>query len=215
MRNIFLTMALSTLIVLSGSPVFADDSSDGYVLVNDDVWFVYLGEVHDNLDDAKTNFLKRDYNEAQKDTELAANKLKMEASRSSKAGKALLNKAADELDTMGKKIKNGSVDSVQELDTTSSNTYHALASHHLLLASKEWTKKQTSKAGHDLNAAATHVENAFKIAGKKIDSATASTLHAAKAMGHKMISGHKPKPEEVNVVFDNLLVVVNPAANNN
>ncbi len=107
-------------------------------------------------------------------------------------------------------MHNGGEHSLKDLEARLSRIHSSLAHHHLLLAEKEWSKKESQKVGQDLQAAAEHVEDTIRMVEGKIDDKAASALRAAKDLGHKLVKGHKPRPEEVNIVVNGLWVVIPP-----
>ena len=107
-------------------------------------------------------------------------------------------KASQEaLAKLANRVENGMVESVEELDRTFAQAFHALSKYHYLKAAEFWAKKETVQAGQELEAAGAYLERGAKQAGKKVESGVEAVIKDTRLLSGKMIHGAGWVSEEV------------------
>ena len=165
------------------------EAPKGYVIVEEDVWVYFVDAPEEHFQKARVSFLKKEYKAAASEIHRAAAMVSLEAARAKGKTKDALTASAKELHTLATKIETGSVKDVHEMNAAVARAHQALAQHHYLKASESWAKKETQKAGHEMKAAMTHVENALAWSGHKIEAGWDATVNGIREVSAKMIKG--------------------------
>jgi hypothetical protein len=87
------------------------------------------------------------------------------------------------------RVEKGTVKSVQELDRVFAQTFHALAQYHYLKTMESWAKKETTKAGQELEAASAALARGAKQAGEKMKGKVGSVIEDSHLLAEKLIQG--------------------------
>jgi hypothetical protein len=108
------------------------------------------------------------------------------------------------LSELADKVEKGAVKSVRELDDVFSRASSALAQYYYQMANESWARKEASKAGHELRAAAFHLEKGIQRTEGKVESSVQSLVQKTGRLSEKMIKGVKVAEGEVEKGIQNL-----------
>jgi len=165
------------------------EAPEGYVLVEEDVFVTFVNQPQHHFKRSVEDFVKKDMKASAAEIRKGAAFLKLEASRASADGKRGLMASVHELDKLACDVEKGSVNDVKKLDQAFARACHGLAKHHYLKASEAWVKKEIQKAGHDLEAAAIHLEHGLSWAGHEMEAGIVGLISKARLVGGKLIEG--------------------------
>ncbi len=139
--------------------------------------------------EARENFLRKEYQEAAAGIHRGAAFLDQEAEQAAGEGKRVLLASSKELKQLADRERKGAVNSVQELTQAFARANRALAQYYQSKASESWARKAFSDAGRYLQAAAVSLERALGWADYRWEGETRETIAAAKTIGEKMKEG--------------------------
>jgi len=149
----------------------------------------FVGEAEHYFHQARESFLKKDMKTAADEIRKGAAFLKLEAGRATEAGKKPLMDSIQELEELADSVEKGTVTSTNELDHTFARAQSALATHYRLMATESWAKKETSKTGKALNAAALHLEYSAVWGFGKLETGTKEVVKDTRILSGKLIKG--------------------------
>lgn len=178
-------------------PKTAPQAPDGWILVEEDIWLLFPDEPGVQFHQAHENFLKKDFKAAAAHIRKGVGFMKLEAARATEDGKKALTTSIDELEKLASDVEKGTVKSTNDLGKAFARAHRALAVHHHLKASEAWAKKETSKTGHALKSAASHLESALAWSGHKIEAAVVKVMEIGHDVGEKLIQGARWTADEV------------------
>ena len=135
---------------------------------------------------ARESFLKKDFHDAASEIRSAAAFLDKEEARAAGESKRDLAGSAQDLRRLAETVEKKAVKSEKELDESFARAEYALARQYHAEASESWAKKEASKAGACLKAAAIHLENALTWAGSRMEEKSSKVVREAKGVGEKM-----------------------------
>jgi hypothetical protein len=161
---------------------------NGWVVIEEDVWFTLADEPQEHFQNAHESFLKKDLQRAAGEIRKAAAFVKVEAGRATDEGKQSLLTSVRELDKLADEVERGTIASVKQLDEAFGRVDHALAAHHHRMAKEFEAKKAAQKAGYELKAAALYVEQGLAWAGQKADASGAAAIQGAQTLAGKLIA---------------------------
>ena len=138
---------------------------------------------------ASMSFRKKDFHDAASEIRSATAFLDKEETRASGESKRDLAGSAQDLRRLAERVEKKSVRSESELNESFTRAEYALARQYHIETSESWTKKETSKAGARLKAAAGHLDNALAWAGSGMEEKTNKAIRDAKDVGEKMEKG--------------------------
>lgn len=142
-----------------------------------------------NFQKAHSSFMKNDLKSAASEIREAESEVKKGSENATgKAARDLKSSAAD-LESLAKKIESGAVTSAKDLEKAFSRSHRALAEYYHQSASEDWAKKDAGKAGHELKAAADHLDNAIAWSGHEANSGTKEVLKGTRDVADKLIEG--------------------------
>ena len=139
--------------------------------------------------DARENFLRKEYQKAAVEIDRGAAFLDKEAELATEARKKALIASARELDQLADRERKGAVHSVQELEQAFARAEHTLAGYYHSKALESWYGKAVPDAGRNLKAAAVHLENALNWAGQRLEAGGVQAIREGKEIGEKMEKG--------------------------
>lgn len=176
----------------------------GWILVEEDILIVFVDEPGEHFHKAREFFLKKDTKAVAAEIREGAAFLKLEAGRATGDGKKALMASVNELEKLADGVEKGTVTSAKELDDAFARAEYALAEHHYRKAKESWAEKEAKNTGHDLKAAAYHLENAFAWAGHKLEAGTIAVIDGVRLVAGKLIEGVGWVVAEVGKVIDDI-----------
>lgn len=186
------------------TPADPDSVPEGWVLVEEDVLTVFVDSPGEHFHKARQSFLKKDYKAAAEEIRKGAAFLKLQAARAAVEGRKGLTVSVGELEKLAEDIEKGTVTSAKTLDNAFARAHHALAKHHYLKALDNKAKKDGRKLGHDLKAAARHLEHGLAWAGHELEAATVRIIMDTGLLAGKLIEGTGWITEEVGKAIDKI-----------
>jgi serine protease Do len=118
--------------------------------------------------------------------------------------KQLLLASSKELEGLADQVQKGAVKAEQELNNAFSRAHNALAQYYQERAAKSWSKKATAEVGQDLDAAALHLEEAWKWSKTEVSDASTAVVDSAKQVGKKIAQGSGWMSAEVSKSIEDL-----------
>ena len=201
---IALIMVVMPPFVWAGGNQTQTAAEPGKVLVEQETLDVFADEPGHHFHQARENFLTKDMKGAASEIRKAVGFMKLEAARATGDGKKALTRSIDELEKLASDVEKGTVTSSNDLGKAFARAHHALALHYHLKASKAWAEKETSKTGHALKAAASHLERALAWSGHEVEAAVVRVMETARDVGEKLISGAHWTADEVGKALKDL-----------
>jgi hypothetical protein len=154
-------------------------------------------ELDQNFQKARKNFLAKKWKESAEGIRRGKSYLQSEADQAADKSREALASSAEELRRLADKVEKGAAKSVRELDTAFSRANSALAQHYQRMANESWARKEASKAGHELRAAAFQLEKGMRRAEGKVESDVKSVVQKTRQLAGRMIEGGKVAEGEV------------------
>ncbi len=161
----------------------------GYVLVEEDQWHQLADEPDRHLGRAREAFLMMDARTAAAEFRKAAVHVRIAIGHAAERGKNALRRSAHELEHIARRIEEGTVSSVEELDFASARALHALSDYQYAKAAEAWKKRETRLAGQYLRAAANNLEHAATRTDAMMKAATAKVAKDSRLIAGKLIEG--------------------------
>lgn len=199
-----LTMVLVPPFVWAGGSQTESPAEPGKVLVEEEIIYFFVDEPEGHFQQAHENFLKKDFKGAAAEIRKGTNFVKLETARATGEGKKTLTASIDELEKLASDVEKGTVKSANDLGKAFARVHHALAFHHHMQASEAWAKKETSKVGHALRAAASHLEKALAWGGHEIEAAVVKVIGTGRHVGEKLAQGGRWTADEVGKALKDL-----------
>lgn len=194
-------LALLIALGLTAWPVMADPGAKptettvepqpkpGWIVIEEDVWFRFDDEPTLYMHQAHKSFLKKEYQATARELRKAGGYLHVAAKNASSDTKAALTASALELDRLAADIHDGTVKSVKSLESAFARAERALAADDHAKAKSALSHDHHPKAGHYLSSAVTHVENAAKWSGQKLESGAIATAKGVRTVAEKLREG--------------------------
>jgi hypothetical protein len=177
---------------------------DGYVLVEDDVWFVNLDEPGRLLHKARADYTNSNRPMAATDLREASVYLRIEGRRTSESEiKHALFSSADELQTLAKDIVRGEYVPSNRFNRVFARVHYNLARANEKAASNAWARKDTERARRSLHAAMTNLKQGFVWSGHEMEASTVDFSRKVESLCAKMAKtgGWEGKEVEEAVKF--------------
>lgn len=159
----------------------------GHVLIEEDVWFRFHDEPPLHMERAREGFLKKEFGRTSQELHKTGGYLHAAASHADEEVKGMLRDSAEELDLLSASVKEGTVESVEELERAFARAEHALAIHNQHMSRRAMEQANTFRSGHYLKAAIQHAENSACWAGHELGEDSQKILNTGKALAGKMI----------------------------
>ncbi len=175
----------------------ADLDSD-WLVVDETSWYPYVDEPDRHFQNAHQSFVAKDYDKAAEEIRKGEAFVKLEARRASGDVKHSLNSSAQELDQLAVDTKKGTVKSVRDGDNAFERADRALAQSHEIKAKESWAKKETSKTGYEMKAAALSLEQSAAWAGSEAKSGVSTVVSDTRTLAGKLADGTGYAAEEVD-----------------
>lgn len=180
--TITLSVASILICVLPGSPGTGPPGDGPY----EEIWMHYIDEPARRLKQARTNLGEGNEKAASEEIGKTEAYLKLESSRATEEGRAILYEAIEEIEKLAREVKEGAVRDPGRLDEALLNVSSALAWHHYLKASDELAGGEYDKAAEDLKAAVQSLEYGAEAAGREFSRANRSTLEKVRRLAEEL-----------------------------
>ncbi len=180
------------------------DLDRDWLAVNTTTWYPFVDEPNVHFLAAHDAFLKKDYKLVAEEIRKGEAFVRTEDGIAASGAKHALSSSKQELDQLSKKVGNGSVKTVKELDDAFAHADKALALSHQLKASESWARKDAERTGYELKAGARNLEQAVAWAGSEVAAAASASVADARSVGAKLLDGTAYTAEEVRKGIDSL-----------
>lgn len=197
--------ALASLLVLGGVPMmFGNPPTEtpiaprGYVLVEEEVWLQWAEEPAQHLERAREYYQEKEYQRSAKELRKVAGYLKVTARHAGPRHAAPITKTGRDLEFLAHRVETIQVKSVEELDIGSARALHALAEYHYAMASEAWKRKEHTRSGEFMAAAATNLDHAAARVSQTVQKASAEVVHESREIGHRLVQGANWVSDEVS-----------------
>lgn len=184
------------------NPTPTTQAPAGFVLVEEDQWFLFADEPDRHLGRAREAFVMTDARVAAQELRKAAVHLRVAASHAAERSKAGLVRSEHELDQLARRVESGAVKSVEELDLASARALHALSDYQYVKAADAWRKRQAHQAGEYLRASVDNLDRAAARSGVALKKATAEVVKDSRVISGKLIEGTGFLIDEVGAGFE-------------
>ncbi len=119
----------------------------------------------------------------------AAVHVKIAAGHATERGKTALLHSEHELEHTARRLEEGTVKSVEELDFATARALHALSDYQYIKAAEAWRKRETHQAGQYMRAAANNLERAAARTDATMSAATAEVVKDSRLISGKLVEG--------------------------
>ena len=177
---------------------------EGFVLVEDDVWFVNLDEPGRLLHQARADYVNTDYLMAATDLREASVYLRIEGRRAGESGlKDALFLSADNLQALATDVERGEYVPSERFGHVFARVHYNLARANQQVAEDAWARKNTERARQALNAAMTNLKQGFVWSGHEMEASAVDFSRKIESLCAKMVkaTGWKDKEVEAAVNF--------------
>lgn len=161
----------------------------GYVLLEEDQWHKLADEPDRHMGRAREAFLMKDARTAAAELRKAAVHVRIAAGHATERGKTALLRSEHELEHTARRVEEGAVKSVEELDIASARALHALSDYQYIKAAEAWRKRETRQAGQYMRAAANNLERAAARTDATMRAATAEVVKDSRAISGRLVEG--------------------------
>lgn len=176
----------------------SEEDSAGWVVALEDVWYTFIDEPEEHFQFAQKKFDNQEMNSAAHEIRRARAFVRLETFRVvDPADYDLLWSAVDKLSSLAKKVEDGEVNSVDELEGTFAEVHYDLAKHHYKKAGEFWDDQEGTFTGKDLAAADINLGHSMEWAGYTPNNSEQATIQKASVISAKLIEGKGYKPIEV------------------
>ncbi len=181
-----------------GAQAVAPPVPKGHVIFEEGTWMPLADAPAYEFDDARVDFISKDYTDAARHLRKGVAFLNVEASRAQGEDKAQLSSSVEELEKLAKEIQKGQMNSLEGLDNAIARAEYALAAHHRILAlGAAQAEKNAKWTAHHMRATATHLEHALTWAGHEGEQAVVAAVTRARTVASKLIAGSEWASAEV------------------
>lgn len=167
-------------------------------------WYPYVNSPNTYFQAAHDSFLSKEYKKAAEEIRKGAAFVRLEAGSAAGKAKQDLDALEQELRSLAKDVEQGAVQNVKRLDAAFAKANHDLALSHRVKAYEAWDKKEFQKAGNELKAAATLVENGASWIGAEAKASAVAAIRDSRLVAGKLIEGSGYATEEVGKAIDSL-----------
>jgi len=157
----------------------------------------HTGQPASDFKKAHESFLEKDFKASAAEIRKGSDFLRKEAESAGIQGKKMLAASSRELDKLADAVEKGAVKSDKKLKGAFSRAEHAVANNEYVKATDAWAGKETKEAGHALNSAAEHMEQAAEWSGHKLKAGASKAIKAGREVSGKLVEGTSYVPEEV------------------
>jgi hypothetical protein len=162
------------------------------------------GSIEQTFQKARKDYLQKDMKAAADEVRKGAAYLKSEAAAATGKSKEALTASYRELEKLAGEMEKGTVRTVKEMEMAFARAYNALAANSHTKSAEAWAKKESKKAGDDLEAAAGELEKGYAWAGQKAEAGTQKVIDESKALSKKMKEGASQASAETGKAMKSL-----------
>jgi len=162
------------------------------------------GSIEQTFQKARKDYLQKDMKAAADEVRKGAAYLKSEAAAATGKSKEALTASYLELEKLAGEMEKGTVKTVKEMEMAFARAYNALAANSHMKSAEAWAKKESKKAGDDLEAAAGELEKSYAWAGQKVEAGTQKVIDESKALSKKMKEGASQASAETGKAMKSL-----------
>lgn len=176
---------------------------EGFVLVEDDVWFVNYDEPGHLFHETRSEYNSKHYSAAAHDLNRAAAYVRTEGrlAKDTHVKTALMDSVL-ELEKLAKDAERGTHIATKRFDQAFARAHYNLARAYHAAAQAAWSHKNTARAGHALKAALANLEHGLTWSGHELEAAAVRTANDAESLCGKMTEGTGWVPEEVGKAIE-------------
>jgi hypothetical protein len=146
---------------------------------------------------ARQDYIQKNMNSAAEQIRKGATYMEAEATKAPAKGKEALTASARELSKLADDVQKGTATSAKRLNESFARAYVALASDSHIQSTESWAKKETIKAGNNLDAATKYLERSFAWAGQRVETSTKEAIKKSKDLSLKLQNKGSVIAEEV------------------
>ncbi len=176
--------------------------------VDEDILMEFVDEPCRNFEAAKEAFARGESSRSAHYLRIATAFLRLESARATADGKPPLDASVFELQRLALAVENNQVRTVDMLQEAFARAHYALAGHHCIKSAHRCCqpsafgdKQQMNRVGHDLKAAANHLERGAFWAGGGLDEDTRKALSATQSSAEQLIQIREvPQGEVVQAI---------------
>jgi hypothetical protein len=187
-KNLILGCAL-LFGALQTQNIVAQDNLKDLVVVDGNYVFYYEDNMDASFYKAMADFLNFDRKAASEEIAKAEGYVWYFENASPEKDKPALRKVAMDLYKLSKKLEKDTIVYFSDLQKGFTETHHALASYHYGRATELWAKKETQKAGQEMELAAKHMAHAASWTGNEIAEGSRETWKATRTAARGMAYG--------------------------
>ncbi len=214
-RDLMTVTILVGVTAFSSVPTAAQDNLQRLpprqISIDEDILAAFIDEPCNQFEAAQDRFVAGQFREASEHLRKASAYLRLEAARGDAQDEATLHASVRELQALSVATERGDVPSVNTLQQAFARAHYALAAHHCVKTAHRCCrpatfadKQEVSRAGHDLRAAAIHLERGSQWAGTKLDEETELALQAAKKTADNLLQRGTRSQNEIQQTIHNL-----------
>ena len=178
------------------------------IAVDEDILAAFVDEPCRNFEDAREAVSRGENKRAAHYLRVAAAFLRLEATRATAEGSLMLDMSIRELQHLALSIDNNQIPELAVLKPAFARAHYALAGHHCIKSAHHCcppaafeNKAAMNRVGHDLNAAATHLNRGAIWVDREPDDETLDVLNAAEFSAQRLIkSGQAPQGEVARAI---------------
>ena len=161
----------------------------GYILVEEDQWHKLSDEPDRHIGRAREAFVMMDARTAAAELRKAAVHVRIASGHAAERGKHALLRSELELEHTARRIEEGAIKSVEEIDFVAARALHALSDYQYAQAAEAWRKREARLAGQYLHAASNNLERAATRTDATMRAATAEVVKDSRLMSGKLMEG--------------------------
>jgi len=174
-----------------------EDSGTLPVIIEEEIWLVFMDEPAGYFQDARQDFLNGDLQDAAHNIRKGAALVKLETHRAKKEVNKALKTSANELEKLAKAVEKGSIATGGRLEEAFTRAEHALAQHHYQKALDYEAKGENEKMAYAIEAAATHLLSALFWADEDLEEGEVVAIKEGRSLAKKTIQGATWVPKQV------------------
>lgn len=165
---------------------------DGSIIIDEGVWLSLIGEPGRHMTDGYEYFTKGNLPDSAESIRKAASFLYIASENALEGPNVGVQKAADALARLHRRVAAGEVKSANELRSVFSRAHLAMSRHHVAKAADAFAKSNWELVGNYLHSSANHLERASYWAGRDLRPDTEQTVtHAKREAGRLVEEGGK------------------------
>lgn len=180
------------------------DMEQRWLVTDVTTWYPVSEEPQHHFTAIVAAYAKKDYKAVATEIRKATSYLRLEAGRATGDAKKEINSSIAQLDSLADSVEKGVTKGELAMDRAFAKANHALAVEHRAKAMEAWARKDYSKAGYELKAAAHGLESAAGWVGSEAKAGVSATVTDTRALGDKITSGLSWTRDEVAKGFETM-----------